>query len=266
MPTSNYAKVPVIRSGEAGFFNRFKPIDSGNLINWQLVETLPATYGNKKPDGDAIMTSNMPTQPYHVAIKKYVDEGFVALDKSTGTGTDSAYVRSDADGRTLQRKLRYKGTPEASWIADIAAYTSRATLFAADPTEAQDLVTLNYFNNNVPTTFKTLFGNQSIKGTGNIDLYQHSVTIVLKNSSTAAEVSEANLLIYSSKNLPIDSLTDLKTILGNSFKVPATGVHQNVFNVISVTSNGLNTIQSSGAVLVPFADYSTSFTDVVTTI
>ena len=66
--------------------------------------------------------------------------------------------------------------------------------------------------------FKTLFGSQSIVGTGNIDLYKHHVKLS-KTSSTAAVTNEYEYYtdIISSQNFPIESLTDLKTYLGNEF-------------------------------------------------
>ena len=69
-----------------------------------------------------------------------------------------------------------------------------------------------------PQNFKTLFGSQSIVGTGNIDLYKHHVKLS-KTSSTAAVTNEYEYYtdITSSQNFPIESLTDLKTYLGNEF-------------------------------------------------
>lgn len=66
----------------------------------------------------------------------------------------------------------------------------------------------------VPTPkTKTLFGKQSVLGTGNIDLYRHNVSI--RQGTTGSE----NLIyttLYSSKNTLIDSITDLKTMLNLS--------------------------------------------------
>ena len=50
---------------------------------------------------------------------------------------------------------------------------------------------------------KTLFGNQSIIGTGNIDLYRHDITIM----------GTLSITVYSSSNLKIDSVQDLTTVL-----------------------------------------------------
>ena len=53
---------------------------------------------------------------------------------------------------------------------------------------------------------KTLFGNQSIIGTGNIDLYRHQISFTGQGSF------ECGAVIYSSKNLKIDSIQDLNSV------------------------------------------------------
>lgn len=74
------------------------------------------------------------------------------------------------------------------------------------------------------TTFKTLFGNQNITGTGNIDLFCHMIRI--KDTAGDAEPDKVDFLItfYSSKNIVVDSLTDLKTLLGDTFEVACNGI------------------------------------------
>ena len=66
------------------------------------------------------------------------------------------------------------------------------------------------------TQLKTLFGNQSILGSGNIDLYKHNIKGVSASSTFY-------LRIYSSNNLKATSLTDLKTLLGSTFEESCTG-------------------------------------------
>ena len=63
---------------------------------------------------------------------------------------------------------------------------------------------------------KNLFG-KSIVGEDNIDLYRHVIT--------ATDSGNRGLIIsvYSSKNLNVKSLADLKTLLGNTFNYPASG-------------------------------------------
>ena len=70
---------------------------------------------------------------------------------------------------------------------------------------------------------KTLFGNQqSIYGSGNIDLYKHNV--IISQGSTESERMCVYCQILSSNNLNINSLTAFQTIVkdDNEF-IPATG-------------------------------------------
>lgn len=61
----------------------------------------------------------------------------------------------------------------------------------------------------VPTQTKTLFGDKSIVGSGNIDLYRHNIHIA--GETTDSEVF-CNMIVISSKNTVVDSLTDLYTL------------------------------------------------------
>ena len=61
----------------------------------------------------------------------------------------------------------------------------------------------------VPTQTKTLFGDKSIVGSGNIDLYRHNIHIA--GETTDSEVW-CNMIVISSKNTVVDSLTDLYTL------------------------------------------------------
>lgn len=75
----------------------------------------------------------------------------------------------------------------------------------------------NWLEVPLPKT-KTLFGNQSITGTGNIDLYKHHVKLVIDGLLNNVEYTgNAYIDIISSNNLTVDSLTDLKTLLGDTF-------------------------------------------------
>lgn len=73
---------------------------------------------------------------------------------------------------------------------------------------------------------KTLFGNQSIVGAGNIDLYKHNLTITFTPDTGGYDSLTVYAKIPSSNNLNIDSLTDLKTVLGNTFNEPLYGGKQ----------------------------------------
>lgn len=63
------------------------------------------------------------------------------------------------------------------------------------------------------TKLKTLFGNQSLFGDGNIDLYIHNIKFTKDNIRYAIQYT-------SSKNINVDSLTDLKTLITDNEPVP----------------------------------------------
>ena len=208
--------------------------------------------------GNAILLTDVPTRPYHAANKKYVDDGFVALDKRAGLGLNTAYVRDDVTGRVLSIFIRTNGTPTPElWKDTIAGYTNRATLLAADPTEAQDVVTLNYFNNNVPTTLK----------------YKHVITVSLNKLSTSSlpyDTGKIYITLYSSNNLKVDSYADFTTIVGNTFTEICNGyvVTASSSKQILRFSNGYLTIigaTDGSAQEIAISNFSTTWTDVVTT-
>lgn len=70
--------------------------------------------------------------------------------------------------------------------------------------------------------FKSIFGNQSIVGTGNIDLYLHNIVFT---SSDPDKIVKIRFIVPSSNNIEVNSLTDLKTLLGNTFTYPVNGAY-----------------------------------------
>ena len=71
-------------------------------------------------------------------------------------------------------------------------------------------------------SFKTIFGNQSVVGKGNIDLYLHNIVFT---SSDPDKIVKIRFIVPSSNNLEVNSLTDLKTLLGNTFTYPVNGAY-----------------------------------------
>lgn len=69
---------------------------------------------------------------------------------------------------------------------------------------------------NVPLPKLKTFHNQSLFGTGNIDLYKHHVALTLGNNKLYID-------IISSNDLFVESLIDLKSILGETFQVACYG-------------------------------------------
>lgn len=105
-------------------------------------------------------------------------------------------------------------------------------------------------NKEVPTKFKTIFGNQSLSGTGNIDLYKHNIKGTSSNSTFY-------LRLYSSNNLKVSSLADLKTLLGATFEESATGSN----NIIAITNDKVLFADGTNASIAGY-----TITDTVTTI
>lgn len=106
-------------------------------------------------------------------------------------------------------------------------------------------------------SLKTLFGNQNIVGSGNIDLYRHVV------EATSGTLNAAFMFtIISSKNIKIDSLTDLKTVLGNTFTYQVTGFESNNLNTLwKMNQTSVIDIENNAFSLSSF-----TFTDTVTTV
>lgn len=89
-------------------------------------------------------------------------------------------------------------------------------------------------------TLKTLFGNQSFLGTGNIDLYNHDIEITGLVDSYPISI-EFNRV--SSKNLVVDSINDLITLLGNEFRISVSGYYgdatsRSPVHMLSTTDGG----------------------------
>lgn len=67
------------------------------------------------------------------------------------------------------------------------------------------------------------------------DLYQHCIYI--NGPDQSGRVIDIYITVISSKSLNVDSLTDLKTLLGNTFIYSATGFYDTSF-VYAINQNG----------------------------
>lgn len=135
----------------------------------------------------------------------------------TYTPTSGTYVYAT---HSTDQNLHIVVSNNSATPSAIVQRTITGTIKAAAPVTNTDVVNLKYFKDNAlaSNNVKTLFGNESIVGTGNIDLYQHHILC-----STPNEGIKVLITVISSKNLKVDSLTDLKTLLGNTFECPCTG-------------------------------------------
>lgn len=116
-------------------------------------------------------------------------------------------------------------------------------------------------------TTKILFGTNSILGTGNIDIYKHVI-----NFTDADGETFFNMIVYSSKSLVVVSLTDLKTLIGDSATENVSGyiydgassLYYPVFKVDTEMLEVYYVHQQNGLASVALSDY--TITDTVTTI
>ena len=188
---------------------------------------LPVEYTERKgrivstsPEG-TIKTLD-PIVGYDCTNKRYVDNNFVKKTKPNssyyqlyGVNTIGEYTFpvDNSEGQI--------GAISKFWQSEIGANPPKGYLLTNIPTKPYQCANKKYVDDAIAGAnpqFKTLFGTQSIVGTGNIDLYKHHVKFS-KTSSTSAATNEYEYYtdIISSQNFPISSLTDLKTYLGNEF-------------------------------------------------
>lgn len=120
--------------------------------------------------------------------------------------------------------------------------TGNLRLSATNSTEYKNILT----DGNV----KTLFGNQqSIYGSGNIDLYKHNLII----TATATNVSAMKALITftSSSNTKIDSLTDLYTACSKFGEISASGYIKKagkvcpIYSALCIPGDGIHFIDAT---------------------
>lgn len=112
---------------------------------------------------------------------------------------------------------------------------------------------------------KTLFGDKSIVGTGNIDLYRHNICFTSTNSDLLVKI---RFIVISSKNIKVDSLTDLKTLLGNTFTYPVNGANStNNQSIYEITETGFKSGTSGYVLYDTVTAYPAgTWTDTVTTV
>lgn len=184
---------------------------------------------------DGRLRAGPPVDDADAVTKKYAEDNFIPL-KQINSG---AFIVPQIG---YDKEIYWLGSDVNLTPSSLAQRTPESRLRATDPVDQYDLVNLQYFNAHALNSdnVKTLFGNQSIIGSGNIDLYQHNISFV---SSVDGTYTIIHLVIISSKDLQVDSLTDLKTLLGNTFVYQATGTSVNsstgdVYHIYAITHSG----------------------------
>lgn len=212
-------------------------------------------------NGGVIYAKTVSDDDWSVVNKKYGDENYVKNINTTnypawpGEGYEGVYT-IDPQGKNAYKLLSENPDP---WR--VALRGENGELKVGDPKTDKDAANKKYVDDslvNIP--LKTLFGNQNIHGTGNIDLYRHNIHISAGISGFGAEIY---FTYYSSKNLQVDSLTDLKTLMGNEFEEAVSGNTSTNLPVLYISQTGFR-VQTSDYTWAGMA--SMTFTDTVTTI
>lgn len=183
------------------------------------------------PYNNSCLYTGTPKSDYAAANKKYADDNFVAKTRNTTQLVSSLYVpvvqRNTADSTGASDVVYSKLATALSTVSGSVMLRDDkgCSLVECNGSDDKMVVNKKYVEDAIKAagigtyTFKTLFGNQNIVGEGNIDLYRHRVTITSTIDTTLKYSTE----IISSQNFPIDSITDLKTYLGESFTQPIYG-------------------------------------------
>lgn len=209
-------------------------------VNWLdcNVSISPLSLAQRSSDG--ILYINPPdTVPENVSDYAAVNVGYANKTYVKAINvTENTYVYAasrEGPNGILRVTIGVEGETMVQRSAD-------ATVRTNDPLYAYDAVNLQYFNANALTanSVKTLFGNQSIVGSGNIDLFNHDIEITGLVDGTPISI-EFNRV--SSKNLVVDSINDLITFLGNEFRISVSGylgdtTSSQTIHMLSTTDGG----------------------------
>lgn len=232
------------------------------------LETKTEVLPDNKPVYQVVLCSNPNNKMYYVVYNELsVNSTTIPIFNSNGR------LRSKAGGTG----------DEVATMADIEGgerhfeqiYTNGLHINSSVPIYYDDKMML------VPNTqmspillengIKTIFGNKSLVGTGNIDLYRHHINITGQNEKFNFKSGEIYIDFISSNNLNVDSLTDLKTLLGNTFKIQAYGgttkaLPDNAAHALYMNESNLTIIDEITNVREDASLSFLSFTDNVTTI
>ena len=207
----------------------------GDLESWMFL--------NSDPDGapgaeipqygiGGTLRANMPTTVLDNSVinKKYAEENYTPIYSSSlpVLWGGELIVYNGKYGRTSLT------TNTTEYTAILRDGNGRAQV--NEPAADKDCANKKYVDDslaNIP--LKTLFGNQNIHGTGNIDLYRHNIHI---NSGVSGFGANIYFTYYSSKNLQVDSLTDLKTLMGDTFEEAVSGITSTSLPVTYITEGG----------------------------
>lgn len=181
------------------------------------------------------------------------------------------FVRRDANGN-IQISSSKKSSDAINRGEFDAALATKQKILSAEKSfvfNGKEVKAPSFYGGEmlVSNGIKTLFGNQSIYGKGNIDLYYHYVAVTINNVRYPLHID-----FYSSKSLKCDSLTDLKTLLGDTFEralfgSATTGADGAFFGNFLSNSGAHGIIVGSSTVSAKYYEWADiTINDIVTTI
>ena len=179
--------------------------------------------------------------------------------KIIGSSTNSVYFTSDSSASFgAEEGALYSSFGDESGIPRIRQKDPGGNRIYTFPTNAYGEHTVLTSKN-----VKTIFG-KSIVGSDNIGLYRHNICFT---STDQDKMVKIRFILPSSYNLKVNSLRDLKSLLGNTFIYPVNGATSDNKSVYEITETGYK----AGAT--PYVLYDTvtpypagTWTDTVTTV
>lgn len=211
------------------------------------------------------------TQSEYVQLYGVSKDGKETVYEGTELNVPWKFVRRDANGN-IQISSSKKSSDAINRAEFDVALATKQKILSAEKSfvfNGKEVKAPSFYGGEmlVSNGVKTLFGNQSIFGKGNIDLYRHYVAVNISNVRFPLHI-----VFYSSNSLECDSLTDLKTILGNTFEIAlfgsATTGPNGAFSGNFLSNEGAHgiIIGSSGVSMKLYSWTDITITDTVTTI
>lgn len=224
-------------------------------------------------------TYNLPDKSGDIALKSDISADVVNGQEEIYTGSGNpAQVKMHAGSSSFDAYLELIGG-SGSYKSRIypwnnGAYTQVNYILPKSDNQS-DSPEMQFFLSN--KNVKTLFGNKSIYGSGNIDLYKHDIKVEFSGSEFESGAN-VHIIVYSSKNTVVDSLADLKTLLGNIFTIGIFGhvmhndaaqtTHATPYIPLYADQNGMYFSDNGAWLAVPFVseEYLPTISDTITTI
>lgn len=247
-PTDYYTKKQV----DAKLEGKEDKITDINLTETGITVTYDATDGitlnstarltSNEETHDSTMKLELPLVPATgspIKIDKAAESEKVEIGWDTGANITVNDITANGKGYFKRNGLYISGLYDGDIIAKLNYYDGSSLTLrtggASHPTGSVDvflpslgttadrtLATTNFVTNSINAQkFKTLFGDQSITGTGNIDLYRHDIEITTGDLDFGATTLIGNF--YSSNNLKCTSIQDLTTVFGSDFNLAFNG-------------------------------------------